>query len=79
MEKKSFTNYRFLIGLGLVFIGIFLFAVFNGTIRYVGIFFVFLSFLYFFSSFIPKVNKSKDDQFRSRTRDRMRKHQHRKS
>jgi len=79
MEKKSSTNFRFLAGLSLVIIGIVLFAVSKGTIRYIGIVFIIISFLYFLSSFIPRSNKPEEDNFRSPTREKIRNHRNKRS
>lgn len=79
MEKKSSSKFRFLAGLGLVIIGIILFAVSKGTIRYIGLVFIIISFLYVLSSFIPKNIKSEEDNFKSPTREKIRNHRNKRS
>lgn len=79
MEKKSSSKFRFLAGLGFVIIGIILFAVSKGTIRYIGIVFIIISFLYVLSSFIPKNIKPEEDNFRSPTREKIRNHRNKRS
>jgi len=76
MQKIDFKNIEFLWGIGLLVIGFSLFVAIDSIIRYVGIVFLILAIVLFVRLFFSKVSNSGDENFKSRTRDRIYKYQH---
>jgi len=76
MGKLDFKNIEFLWGLGLTVIGFSWFWAIDGPIRYGGIVFVILAIALFVRIFSSSESDSGNENFKSRTRDQIYKHQH---
>jgi hypothetical protein len=77
MENQNIKNYQFVIGSGLVLLGILIFSFLSDPIRYFGFVFIIGAAVYFININSSKtVNGNHVGKFRSRTRDQMLKHQH---
>jgi len=77
MQKIDFKNIEFLWGIGLLVIGFSLFVALDSIIRYVGIVFIILAIALFVRLFFSNVSNSGDENFKSRTREQIQRHQHR--
>jgi hypothetical protein len=78
MEYQNIKNYQFVIGSGLVIVGILIFSFLSDSVRYFGFVFIIGAVLYFININLSKTaNENNDDRFRSRTRDEILRHQHR--
>jgi hypothetical protein len=78
MEDQKIKNYQFVIGSGLVLVGILMFSFLSDPVRYFGFVFIIGAAIYFISINSPKINtRNNAGKFRSRTRDQVLKHQHR--
>jgi membrane protein implicated in regulation of membrane protease activity len=78
MQKENVKNYLFISGISLLILGILLFAMLSGPVRYVGIIFLIFAIVFVASSNYLKLRNSDDGRLRSRTRDQILKHQFRK-
>jgi membrane-bound ClpP family serine protease len=76
MRKLDFKNIEFLWGIGLIVIGFALFVAIDSLIRYVGIVFIILAIALLARNIFSKASNSEDEKFKSRTRDRIYKYQH---
>lgn len=76
MKKLDFRNIEFLWGVGLTVLGFILFVSIASLIRYVGIVFIILAIAFFVHIFFSKGSHSGNENFKSRTRDRIYKYQH---
>jgi len=78
MENRSIKNYQFIIGAGLVLLGILIFSFLSDPARYFGFVFIIGAAIYFININSPKIASANNaGKFRSRTRDQILRHQHR--
>jgi uncharacterized membrane protein len=77
MENQNIKSYQFVLGLGLVLLGILIFSFLSDPVRYLGFVFIIGAAIYFANVSSSKIMyRNKDEKFRSRTRDQILKHQH---
>jgi len=78
MENKNIKNYQFIIGAGLVLVGILIFSFLSDPARYFGFVFIIGAAIYLININSPKIASTNNaGKFRSRTRDQILRHQHR--
>lgn len=78
MENQNIKNYQFIIGSGLVLVGILIFSFLSDPARYFGFVFIIGAAIYFININSPKtINRNNAGKFRSRTRDQILRHQQR--
>ena len=78
MENRNLKTCPFILGISILLIGITLFALLPGSLKFVGIVLILIAYLYFAVVFYSKLNNSDDGKFRSRVRDQILKHQFRR-
>lgn len=78
MENFNLKWYQYLFGIFLLLIGLLLLVFFSIQLRFIGIGFITMAYIYFVIIFYSKFNESNDAHPRSRVRDEMMKYLSRK-
>ena len=78
MQKEIYKSYLFISGFLFLVIGILLFVVLSGPVRYIGAIFLVLAIILITSTNYLTRRNSDDQRLHSRTRDQILKHQFRK-
>jgi Ca2+/Na+ antiporter len=78
MEKLNLKRYQYLFGIVVLLTGILLFVLFSDSLRYLGVAFIAMAYMYFVFIVYSKFTGPDDDHFRSRLRDDIWKYQFRK-
>ncbi len=78
MKNLLFKSYSFIVSIVLLITGIILLAVLSGSVKYFGIILIVTAILFLARFQFSKVDTPDDQNFRSKTREQLLKHQYRK-